>query len=225
MHEWARRVTRDWPPFEVEERGGWRFGFAEGITKRANCALVLDPDARVAEVTAYYTGRGLRPCVQVWPGEEEVDRRLAEHGYAVVEPSLVLARGLGARPDAPGTSSVAASPGPGWSAAGAARILGRVEAAYGVAERGLGRGAAVLDGESVALCAMFTDPAARGRGVAAGLLADLLRWGYDRGARRAYLCVVADNAPALRLYGRAGFTEVSRYHSRVLEGAHEGGGS
>ncbi|PDP84655.1 GNAT family N-acetyltransferase [Glycomyces fuscus] len=225
MHEWARRVTRDWPPFEVEERGGWRFGFAEGITKRANCALVLDPGAEVAEVTAYYTERGLRPCVQVWPGEEEVDRRLAGHGYTVVEPSLVLARGLGERPEAPGTSSVAASPGAAWAAPEAARILGPVNAAYGVAAEGLGRGAAVLDGESVAVCAMFTDPAARGRGVAAGLLADLLRWGYDAGARRAYLCVVADNAPALRLYGRAGFTEVARYHSRVLEGAHEGGGS
>jgi GNAT superfamily N-acetyltransferase len=225
MHEWARRVTRDWPPFEVEERGGWRFGFAEGITKRANCALVLDPGAQVAEVTAYYTDRGLRPCVQVWPGEEEVDRRLAGHGYTVVEPSLVLARELGGRPEAPGTSSVAASPGSGWPAPEVARILGPVDAAYGVAAEGLGRGAAVLDGESVAVCAMFTDPAARGRGVAAGLLADLLRWGYDGGARRAYLCVVADNVPALRLYGRAGFVEVSRYHSRVLEDTQEGGGS
>ncbi|NYH51171.1 MULTISPECIES: GNAT family N-acetyltransferase [Nocardiopsis] len=214
MHEWARRVTRDWPPFEVEERGGWRFGFAEGITKRANCALVMDPGADVSEVTAYYTGRGVRPCVQVWPGEEEVDRRLAGHGYAVVEPTLVLARDLGEPPEAPGTSSVSTAPGAAWSGLDLTRILGGVDAAYAAA--GGGRGAAVLDGESVGVCAMFTEPGARGRGVATGILADLLRWSHDKGARRAYLCVVADNAPALRLYERAGFTRVSGYHNRVL---------
>ncbi|WP_159942729.1 MULTISPECIES: GNAT family N-acetyltransferase [unclassified Nocardiopsis] len=216
MHEWARRVTRDWPPFEVEERGGWRFGFAEGITKRANCALLLEPGADVAEVTSVYTGRGLRPCVQVWPGQEETDRRLAEHGYAVVEPTLVLARGLDAPPGAPGTSEVAAVPGPVWESRDVTRILSRVDTGYGTAARGLSRGAAVLDGESVAVCAMFTEPHARGRGTAGALLADLLDWAHGRGARRAYLCVVADNAPALRLYERFGFTQVSRYHSRVL---------
>lgn len=225
MHDWAARIARDWPAFHVEERSGWRFGFADGITKRANCALVLEPGADVAEVTAYYTERGVRPCVQVWPGEEGVDERLAEHGYAVVEPTLVLARDLTERPKTDGTSQITASPVPKWSAmaeTGAVeRILGRVDAAYGVVPEGRGRGAAVLDGKSVGIYAMFTAPEVRGRGVATALLADLLCWAYDRGARSAYLCVVADNAPALRLYERAGFTRVSRYHSRVL---HEGDG-
>ena len=110
-----------------------------------------------------------------------------------------------------------------WAAARAAwadrpegRILGQVRTAYGVAERGLGRGAAVLDGESVGVCGMFTEPHARGRGTAGRLLADLLGWAHDRGARRAYLCVVADNVSALRSYERSGFVGVSEYHNRVL---------
>ncbi|MBB6119117.1 GNAT family N-acetyltransferase [Nocardiopsis algeriensis] len=222
MHVWASRVARDWPAFSVEERGGWRFGFAEGVTKRANSALLLDPAADAAEVTAYYGALGLRPCAQVWPGQEGADARLAGHGYEVVEPSLVLARELDRRPEAPGTTAVSDVPTDDWrvpepdSAEGTARILGRVRTAYGAAPGGAGRGCAVLDGGSVAICAMATAPRERGRGVAAAVLADLLRRAYDGGARSAYLCVVADNTPALRLYRRAGFREVSRYHYRVL---------
>ncbi|GHC90764.1 hypothetical protein GCM10007079_37300 [Nocardiopsis terrae] len=228
MHAWAERVSRDWPAFHTRTRGGWRFGLADGITKRANCALVRDPGADVEEVTRFYRAYGLRPCAQVWPGEEEVDARLAEHGYAVVEPTLVLARELRERPRGPGATGISDSPTERWTelfsqtgvsadhAEGVVRILSRVDAVYGVHGDGDGRGCAVLDGESVAICAMVTARAARGRGVAGAVLADLLVRAYDRGARRAYLCVVADNEPALRLYRGAGFAEVSRYHNRVL---------
>ncbi len=228
MHTWAARVSRDWPAFHTETRDGWRFGLADGITKRANCALVEDPGADVAEVTRFYRGHGLRPCVQVWPGEEAVDARLAEHGYTLVEPTLVLVRELSASTGGPGRTRVSTTPTERWTelfaetgvsaewAEGVVRILGRVSAAYGVHEDGDGRGCAVLDGESVAICAMVTARAARGRGVAGVVLGDLLAWAHDKGARHAYLCVVADNEPALRLYRGAGFEEVSRYHNRVL---------
>ncbi|SIO89769.1 GNAT family N-acetyltransferase [Nocardiopsis sp. JB363] len=230
MHAWAARVSRDWPPFEVETRDGWRFGVADGVTKRANCALVEDLDADVAEVTAFYRERGLRPCVQVWPGQEGVDERLAEHGYATVEPSLVLARELDERPEGLGSTRITDRPTESWTGpatgsdsdpamvGGVVRILSRVTAAYGVHESGNGRGCAVLDGDSVAICAMVTAREARGRGVARAVLGDLLGWAHDKGARNAYLCVVADNGPALSLYRAAGFTEVSRYHNRVLTG-------
>ncbi|WP_017589083.1 GNAT family N-acetyltransferase [Nocardiopsis ganjiahuensis] len=228
MHTWAARVSGDWPAFHTEIRNGWRFGLAGGFTKRANCALVEDLGADVAEVTRFYREHGLRPCVQVWPGEEAVDARLAEHGYAVVEPTLVLARELSERPRGPERTRISSTPAGRWTelfaetgvsaewAEGVVRILGQVSAAYGVHEDGDGRGCAVLDGESVAVCAMVTARAARGRGVAGAILADLLAWAHDKGARRAYLCVVADNEPALRLYRGAGFEEVSRYHNRVL---------
>ncbi|MFD6098108.1 GNAT family N-acetyltransferase [Nocardiopsis flavescens] len=222
MHGWAARVARDWPAFEVVERDGWRLGSAEGVTKRANSALLLDPGADPAGVTAFYRERGTPPCAQVWPGEEEADARLARHGYAVVEPTLVLAREPRERPDAPGTTAVTAAPGAGWLAHGPAgvdvmaRILGGTTALYGTAPGGAGRGCAVLSGRTAAVCAMVTAPAARRRGVASALLADLLARAHDEGATDAYLCVVTENTAARRLYEGFGFTEVSRYHNRVL---------
>ncbi|WP_306367328.1 GNAT family N-acetyltransferase [Nocardiopsis sp. CC223A] len=222
MHEWAARVARDWPAFEVVERGGWRFGTAEGVTKRANSALLLAPDADPAGVTAFYRGRGLTPCAQVWPGEEDADARLERHGYAVVEPALVLAREPRERPAAPGTTVVATAPGADWLAHGPAgadviaRILRGTTALYGTAPDGAGRGCAVLSGGSAAICAMVTAPAARRRGVASAILADLLAQAHDKGATDAYLCVVTENTAARRLYEGFGFAEVSGYHSRVL---------
>jgi len=225
MQAWARRVAADWPALEAVERGGWRLGWGDGVTKRANCGLVLDPGADVDEVTRFYRGHGLAPCAQVWPGEEEVDARLAEAGYRTVEPTLVLDRGLGERPEGPGTTEIGSRATAQWSALtsgneqqvrGVERILGQVEAGYGVAPGGQGRGCVVVDGESAAICSMVTACDARGRGVGRGVLTDLLAWAHDKGARRAYLCVVEENARALGLYEGFGFARVSRYHNRVL---------
>ena len=223
MHEWARRVAADWPALETVDRGGWRLGRSEGVTKRANCGLVLDPGADVDVVTDFYRGHGLTPCVQVWPGEEEIDARLARAGYRTVEPTLVFGRGLAERPEGPGTTEIGTRPVPEWSALtagsehqarGIERILGQVAAGYGIAPGGEGRGCVVVDGESAAICSMVTATASRGRGVGRGVLGDLLAWAYDKGARNAYLCVVEGNGPALGLY--EGFVPVSRYHNRVL---------
>ncbi|GHD26799.1 GNAT family N-acetyltransferase [Nocardiopsis kunsanensis] len=225
MHEWARRVAADWPALEAVERGGWRLGRSDGVTKRANCALVLEPGADVDVVTDFYRGCLLTPCVQVWPGEEETDARLERAGYRMVEPTLVLGRGLAERPAGPGTTGIGTRPAAQWSALtagsehqvrGIERVLGRVAAGYGVAPDGEGRGCVVVDGESAAICAMVTAAGSRGRGVGRGVLEDLLAWAHDRGARSAYLCVVEGNGPAIGLYEGFGFVPVSRYHNRVL---------
>ncbi|WP_026127003.1 GNAT family N-acetyltransferase [Nocardiopsis xinjiangensis] len=225
MHEWARRVAADWPALETVERGGWRLGRSEGVTKRANCALVLEPGADVDVVTGFYRRHGLAPCVQVWPGEEGTGIRLAAAGYRKVEPTLVLERGLVRRPEGPGTTQIGTRPTLEWSALtagserqarGVERILGQVAAGYGVAPGGRGRGCVVVDGESAAICSMVTATASRGRGVGRGVLGDLLTWAHDKGARSAYLCVVEGNGPALGLYEGFGFVPASRYHNRVL---------
>lgn len=64
-----------------------------------------------------------------------------------------------------------------------------------------------------------TLPAARGRGVARALLADLLDAAAERGAERMLLEVVATNAPARRLYDAAGFTTIATRRRYYASGA------
>ena len=74
--------------------------------------------------------------------------------------------------------------------------------------------AVVFDGW-LCLEAVATDPAWRGRGLAAAVVSALTGWGSRQGARAHALQVNADNAPALKLYRRLGFTqELYRYHYR-----------
>jgi ribosomal protein S18 acetylase RimI-like enzyme len=55
---------------------------------------------------------------------------------------------------------------------------------------------------------------ARRRGLATAVTAALAAWGAGRGATSCLLQVAADNAPALALYARLGFTEHHRYWYR-----------
>ncbi len=80
----------------------------------------------------------------------------------------------------------------------------------------IGVGTAIVDGEWVGLFDIALIERARGRGLGQPLSAELLRWAYNRGARRAYLQVVIDNPPALKTYAKLGFKGVYRYWYRRL---------
>ncbi|GAB0118230.1 hypothetical protein Acid7E03_23020 [Acidisoma sp. 7E03] len=64
-----------------------------------------------------------------------------------------------------------------------------------------------------------TAPAARRRGIAAGLLAEALRQAAARGVRQVFLEVEVGNAAARGLYAAAGFTEVGRRRGYYANGA------
>lgn len=65
---------------------------------------------------------------------------------------------------------------------------------------------------------MATLPGARGKGAARTVLTALAGWATAHRADRMYLQVEPDNAPALRLYERAGFGEICGYHYRIAAG-------
>ena len=70
-------------------------------------------------------------------------------------------------------------------------------------------------GSDVGLMEVFTDPAHRGRGHARRLVTGALASARAKGAKRAWLQVEADNAPAIALYRDLGFETLYDYHYRL----------
>ncbi len=59
----------------------------------------------------------------------------------------------------------------------------------------------------VDVVSMWVDPAYRGQGLGRALIEAVLDWARERRAVQATLWVTENNAPAMTLYRRAGFTE------------------
>lgn len=71
-------------------------------------------------------------------------------------------------------------------------------------------GAISVAGELADLDRIAVLPSARGRGLARGLLDELIDHARDRGAARLLLEVAADNTAAIGLYDSVGFGTISR---------------
>ena len=76
-------------------------------------------------------------------------------------------------------------------------------------------GMSVADDAWAGLFEMATHPAHRSRGLATCIVAALLGWSREAGARIAYLQVFEGNRPARSVYRRAGFVPAYRYWYRV----------
>ncbi len=76
-------------------------------------------------------------------------------------------------------------------------------------------GIGVVQEPFIGLFDIVTHAGYRNRGYGRQLVSDILRWGKTQGARTAYLQVMLNNAPALRLYSNIGFTESYQYWYRI----------
>jgi GNAT superfamily N-acetyltransferase len=231
-------AARGWRGWETGRLGSWLLRAGGGFTGRANSALVVGdpgcplPDA-VAAVTRWYAGRDLRPAVQL-PGAQAraAAAAFAAAGWERDEDTLVLTTPLNPRAG-DGRVAVDLSPVPddAWLAGyrhrgaplppAARRVLTDAEDVVFASVRldpepaplaAVARGV-VTDGW-LGVSAVTVDEAHRRRGLATAVMTALYRWGAGRGARWAYLQVLASNTPARELYRRDGFIEHHRYHYR-----------
>ncbi len=76
-------------------------------------------------------------------------------------------------------------------------------------------GLGVLQAGYIGLYDIAVAPELRRRGYGQRLVESLLAWGKGAGAHTAYLQVMLNNAPALRLYEKVGFREIYQYWYRV----------
>jgi N-acetylglutamate synthase len=193
----------------------------------------------LAAAEEFYAGRAGETVFQVTPGAcpARLDATLEQHRYRRHTPMSLQAAPvtevLAWSPSGLWDVRVTDVPEEAWWAVwrsgihhgeGAHRhseqaLLGRVASPSAFA-------AACVGGEPVSIGRIVADtgwagvfdvvtlPHARGRGASHAVLAVLASWARTRGCEGLYLQVERDNAAALKLYGKAGFEEVGRYHYR-----------
>jgi GNAT superfamily N-acetyltransferase len=216
-----------WPPRETAWCEGWLLRAAGGRTRRINSARTLvfaegaDLDRAIARVERWYAERDLPACFQLteFAAPARLDQELAARAYARVSPVSVLlldaakvgppegsAFELQTRPT-PLVMNALCDPHWGPEVRKArAELFARIKKPHVFAVRTEGRepaagGLCVVDGDLAGIFTMRTAVPFRGRGYARDLFRRLVAWARSAGAKRIYLQVEDDNAPALALYG------------------------
>ncbi|XID90184.1 GNAT family N-acetyltransferase [Paenibacillaceae bacterium WGS1546] len=230
-----------WPALSTMLYDGWLLRFADGYTKRANSISPiyeskLALSRKIEACERIYAERELNAIYKITPfaKPEELDRALADRGYARVDESIVQTLPLDRlRPPEIATVTIDEEPHSEWLYHYCAmsrvedgkkpvmqRVLNASQAkkAY-ISLHQDGRivscGLGAIERGVIGLYDIVTDEAYRNRGFAEQMILNLLRWGKINGASKSCLAVVANNAPAIRLYAKLGYSEAYRYWYRV----------
>jgi ribosomal protein S18 acetylase RimI-like enzyme len=216
------------------DSGAW---WASSVLPHSDAPPVELP-GRIRVVEEFYAGHGTRARFQISPGAcpPDLDEALAVRGYRFDSPmslqSAPTAHVIDRIPVGQLRIQLDDQPTDGWFETWLAvhgtggdpgperDMLRRVDrpSAYAsaVARAGvIAVGRAVAETGWAGVFGMATLPHARGTGAARHVLAALARWAADHTAGYLYLQVECDNGVARRLYDRAGFTELCRYHYRT----------
>lgn len=229
------------PALQTSFYDGWVLRFASGYSRRANSVQALydsrlDPEEKIDYCQAAYGERGLRTIFKLTDAAEpaELDAALERRGYTAEGHTSVQTRALAGETFEIERAKIEVEPRPGegWlmdydrlssvdsrhmptirvmlsnlePTAGFFRLILQGETAamgLGVVERGY-----------VGLYDIITDARHRSQGLGTQMIRHILRWGQMNGARSAYLQVMLNNPPALRLYDKLGFREAYQYWYR-----------
>jgi ribosomal protein S18 acetylase RimI-like enzyme len=210
-----------WPGTEQHWHDGWLLRAAGGYTSRANSAVPLDFSANITALPGiinWYERRGLAPWLAL------PDRLVPIRATGIKNTRVMVT----AIPEAESHAKVTFldRPDPAWLACYerdvpvpvlTAVVDGEVVFAS-VADAAVGRGAVTTapDGTVwLGISAVHVAAEHRRRGHARMLCQALLGWGAQRGATRAYVQVLTDNAAAIALYTGLGF--VLHHHHRYVD--------
>ena len=230
-----------WPAIQTLLYDGWVLRFANGYTKRANSIYPLYPSSanlsdKIAACEQLYRNRNQSTVFKMTSAVQPdgLDTALEQRGYQVDSPTSVRLLDLGQFEGAKShRAAVSASLSESWLAdccqlsgipaqhqATLRKILDSPRAETGffsIREGGqtIACGMGAVQDKFVGLFDIVTDANHRNQGYGYQLVSDVLAWGKERGAHTAYLQVMLNNPPALRLYSKLGFKESYHYWYRI----------
>ncbi len=239
-----------WPPREYQDLGNWRLRWAGPHAGRADSVRVAGAadrplPAALRTVRDWYRERGTVPLLQA-PFPSRIDELFDDAGWAVVRRSRLMITATQRLFITTGSSmnrsdmvlSCSDVPDSEWLELLQGDDIGAQDEVQPIltaprtvafascrsADTGelLGIGRGVVVGDWGGANNMVTAPAARRRGVATAIMAQLNEWGAQQGATRWFLRVNADSEPALALYDGLGFTRHHDYVYRAPESPDEG---
>lgn len=225
------RLINCWPSHQTVLVGDWLCRFAKGFSGRANSACCVKPASNLDSETlrhieCLYNAAGLPPSIRLSPlVRPAVMRMLEQDGYAAEDGSIGMigeARAGDISPDL----RLETLPGPDWLEGacrwqtGAKRDVQalqgivsniRVPTRYATLFEGgeaVGYALVSVDRGMAEFGSVMIDPEKRGKGHGRRLVAGIIAWAHQAGARRMFLQVASENEVAQGLYGSMGFVPV-----------------
>jgi N-acetylglutamate synthase len=230
-----------WPAVHTVLADGWVLRFANGYTRRANSVHPLyatsQPlDVKIESCRRLYQGRGLPLIVKITSASlpKGLDRELADRGFTADAHTGVQTLDLGNwQPQQEEKVQFSSTPTEEWQAAysqmsslkdsqrsSLKQILELIAPRHCFASlQSFGEtvacGMGVLQDGWIGLYDIVTASTYRRQGFGEEVVRGLISWGARQGVRKAYLQVMLNNAPALRLYEKIGFNLLYEYWYRV----------
>ena len=230
-----------WPAIQTLHYDGWVLRSAGGYTKRANSVYPLysseqDVDEKIAFCESFYRDLNLPAVFKLTRTSTptDLDAHLEKRGYRADSQTSVqildLSRGEYTTAE---NVNLDSEDSEAWHAAFArmnnvdesrqtthenilrAILPDKCYVSLNVDGQFMGCGLGVLQAGYLGIFDIVIDPDYRGQGHGTRLMNALLAWGQGHGARTAYLQVMCNNEPALRLYEKLGFEECYQYWYRI----------
>lgn len=238
LHEIEAAAVRGWPALETAAVDGWLWRHSAGGSVRANSVAALaftgnDIDTAIDTVEAHARRRATPACftISTLSAPSDIDSRLAARGYQRGSDHVTMAKPVDPHVPFPDGMLVHLHPQPDWLAvylaglsenrrATAPLILARLPVSASflsaqIAQRTVSSGLTIGDGQVASVQCMATLLADRRRGGAQRVLQAIEHLAGRAGQTALYLQASGDNDAALELYGRAGFSNIGRYHTRT----------
>ena len=222
-----------WPSHQIQIYDGWLLRFSYFYTHRTNCVEQIGSssiplDTKIAYCEDTYRKWGTPSIFKISPLlPAGFDKLLDGRGYVKEHITDVMTLQLSALTEIPVSAPVHVSSffPDSWIQAlfalkGTTNIMHRlvvpsmyraipmeticvsIQDGRRIAATGLG----ILDRDYIGIYAIHVHPAYRRRRYASAVCRTILQNGRRKGAKRAYLQVVADNQPAINLYHSLGFS-------------------
>jgi ribosomal protein S18 acetylase RimI-like enzyme len=231
------------PALQTVLYDGWILRFADGYSNRANSVNPIYPSLentleKIRRCEDLFREKSLKPTYKITPFAcpGNLDKLLEEEGYGIIHPTSVQLMQLDEEYCPQVAENILARTVPAledaWHDAYAEmnhispenkrihrKILDslvpeRIYASLLLEDRIIACGMAVVERGYIGLYDIVVEEQHRNHGYGRRLMAALLNAGRGLGATQAYLQVMLDNPPALRLYKKLGFKESYRYHYR-----------